>query len=167
MAKGATVKLADIAPAHVNGLKSAIHAVEVQVTILKGMLGMKGGKVTEDTAADEDDGDSDEDEDEEETTSTKRGKKGKAAESDDDEDEEDDEDEDETEASDSDDDEDEEDDEDDDGPSVADAQKALRAHTKKNDRKSALKILKKVGKVDDVTEIDVKKIPALIKALAA
>jgi cobalamin biosynthesis protein CobT len=161
MAKKATVALADIAPAHVNGLKSAIHAVEVQVTILKTMLGIGGtSKASEETEADEDT-DSD-DEDEEDAKPAKKGK-GKPA-ADDDEDEEDDADE--EDESDDEDEEDESDDEDEeDGPTVADAQKALRAFTKKNSREAALKILKKIGKVKDVTEIDVAAIPALIKAL--
>lgn len=90
-----TVKVSDIAPAHVNGLKSAIHAVEVQITILKQLMGNKAGAATE--AEEKDDADEEEEDDSDFSKATKKAGKKKAGASFEDEEEEEAEDEDEEE----------------------------------------------------------------------
>lgn len=78
------MKTQDLIAAHANGLKSSIHALEVQVTILKQLV---GGKVSAATEADEDaDTDADEDEDDDfggKQTKATKGKKTAAFDEDD------------------------------------------------------------------------------------
>ena len=66
--KGSSMKSQDHIGAHVNGLKSSIHALEVQITILKQLCGVKtkAGKVAEETEAEETEAEETEEETEEE-----------------------------------------------------------------------------------------------------
>lgn len=83
----------ELIAAHTNGLKSSIHALEVQVTILKQLLGgaPKAGKVSAATESDEDETTADEEEDDDFSSTRKAATKAaakKVAASFDDEDEE-------------------------------------------------------------------------------
>lgn len=63
--KGTDMKTQDHVGAHVNGLKSSIHALEVQVTILKQLIGGKAtkAKASEETEAEETEAEETEEED--------------------------------------------------------------------------------------------------------
>jgi TATA-binding protein-associated factor Taf7 len=69
------MKAQDHIGAHVNGLKSSIHALEVQITILKQLCGMKG-KASEETEAEESETETEESEDDD--FGAKKSAKGKA-----------------------------------------------------------------------------------------
>lgn len=176
-----SMKPADHVAAHVNGLKSSIHSLEVQLTILKQIIGTKV-KAAKETEAD----DAGDDSDEEEKPAKKTGKgkpakKGKPAFGDEDEDAE------ESDADDSDDDSDDgdsddadESDSDDSGDedekpakkgkaakvTVDDLNEACIARVKRTkDRTGVLSLMRKHFKVKSVTDIEPKDYARFIKVM--
>lgn len=169
----------DLLAAHMNALNKTLESVEIQVAAVKTVL--KLAKVGKTADADE------EEEDQDEALPAKKTKKGKKAaqeeededddsdSDDDDSSDEEDSDSDEDAGDDSEEDEEGDDDEDDDAPpagkkgsAVKKPQviKALQAFAKANDRKAALKLLKKVG-VSSIHDLDPKKYPKLMELLDA
>lgn len=170
---------ADLTAAHLNGLRSGIHALEVQITILKQLLGGKG------KVADEEDVDDEDADDEEVDEKPKKGKHKKKAQVEE-ADEEDEEDEDTDE--DTDEDADEEDDDEDDGEEedAADEEEedekpkkkkkgkkskvtiddvndaAIKLAKELGDRKKVLKLLKKKFKVESVTDLEPSQYEAVV-----
>lgn len=155
--------LKNLTAAHLNALNATIGSLETQVASLKNTLKELGGG-----KADDDSGDEEDESDEEEDEAPKKKKPSKKKPVDEDESDDEEEKDEDAEEDESEEESEESDEEDDDKPAKANKKmviEALRAYATEHDKAAALKMLKKVGGVKSVHELDRSNYAKLIKAL--